>query len=436
MKRILVLIIAVTFFVSGCNAETTESLLETNTQIATEDTISTTITTADLEITSVETMSDDYNLSIPEEYNAVLSYLWDCISRNVNEPQYGEEPYGITGVLEVANYARSDLSYSYVDLDGDLVAELIILGKSSNQILGVYSYYDENVHSIFTGWSRSSFYLLSDLSFYNFGSSGAAYSAIIYYKPLDRETHYMVPADIYFSGDMKNQDEQGYWHTTVIEELHSPGEYSEEIESLEPYIAENNNLDYFDYSDIFSLEEWYVSNVQTPLPDGYYYIFWDPSHYDSDSRLITADVFEYLTGENFDNSDYNETEAEYYYHSVNGFVLDGTDQVLLKTPWDEPSFHNYIFTVSSDVVIGDCGSCFYYYSNDLEDWEWLFKFDNLVDYADFWKEYAKVYTDKSGIIVEKCVPAMHVVLENGEVVKMAINPDAHQDWKDPSAYDN
>lgn len=161
------------------------------------------------------------------------------------------------------------------------------------------------------------------------------------------------------------------------------------------------------------------------LQDGSYYIHWDPTFYESNSEIIVADVYEYMLISEMDDSESD------YYHSVNGYVLDDTDQVVLKNIWGEADYPDCLIPVSSDVVICEGTSGYYYIADDQNNVNNCLAYDTLDEYVDYWNEYARIYEDWETHEIKKSTPGIHIEIKDGKAVLIFINPNAHQDWRDP-----
>lgn len=98
----------------------------------------------------------------------------------------GIEEDGYTGINEIVVYGGDDradiLGYSFLDLNGDGKAELLIGDMGEKTVVAVFSAKGSaSPECILEGWARNRFKLQKDGSFINFGSSGAEYSSIARY---------------------------------------------------------------------------------------------------------------------------------------------------------------------------------------------------------------------------------------------------------------
>ena len=164
-------------------------------------------TLASSELTSeemvLETTTEDV-VKIPDEYYEVIDSIVSCIdnfdSSGINT-YFGNEYGG--GVCELCSYdePKSLVGYAFTDIDGDRVAELLILDISSseyeNRIIELYTYADGEVKHLLSGGFRARIYLSTDMILYIEGSSGAFYSSVDRYE-LD-DTHEAVFIDSYYT---------------------------------------------------------------------------------------------------------------------------------------------------------------------------------------------------------------------------------------------
>lgn len=98
----------------------------------------------------------------------------------------GIEEDGYTGINEIVVYGGDDradiLGYSFLDLNGDGRAELLIGDMREGTVVAVFSAKGSaSPECILEGWARNRFKLQKDGSFINNGSSGAEYSSISRY---------------------------------------------------------------------------------------------------------------------------------------------------------------------------------------------------------------------------------------------------------------
>lgn len=148
-------------------------------------------------------------------YAPVLASIADLLSCD-NPGDHIEGP-GEKGVQEsrIGTAAEESLwmvGYALRDLSGDGIPELIIAQVDSQegtlshgkQILAVYSCTQSTPHLLLEGWARNRYYLLSDGSFLNQGSGGAAYSCLGLFR-LDTAGTELSCLDYFFTWEEDDQ---------------------------------------------------------------------------------------------------------------------------------------------------------------------------------------------------------------------------------------
>lgn len=124
---------------------------------------------------------------------------------------------GETGILEnrigiTAEDALQNVGYAFQDLNKDGCPELIIAQVDSQeatvsygkQILAIYSCIQGRPHLLVEGWARNRYYLLSDGTLLNQGSSGAAYSCLGLFQ-LDTAGTELNCLDFFFTWEEDDQ---------------------------------------------------------------------------------------------------------------------------------------------------------------------------------------------------------------------------------------
>lgn len=206
---------------------------------------------------SIETTEN--GMIIPEEYYEVIESIIDCIDNfdPGGENTYIGNEYG-GGVCELCSYDNPyDLiAFSFVDIDGDNVAELAVLSCEDfgydYRIIDFYAYCDDTVKHIFGGGVRCRYYLTNDMTFYCEGSNGASYSITSRYE-YDAENHELSFVDSYYTlaaSDVGLGNEGGVLCYTT-NELYI---LSSDTDSPYVEIVETFNV-YSDISTEFSMQE-------------------------------------------------------------------------------------------------------------------------------------------------------------------------------------
>ena len=116
---------------------------------------------------------------------------------------------------DTTDEALADIGYTFCDVDGNGIEELIIAdmseddGRWDNRILLMYSLLDERPVPVIVGWARNRYHLLNDGTFYNEGSGGAAYTIFATYRMAADGVSIEV-IDYYFS-DYRDDSFKEYW---------------------------------------------------------------------------------------------------------------------------------------------------------------------------------------------------------------------------------
>lgn len=167
-----------------------------------------------------------------EKYEDILAETYYFIKNVESVDDYDEGMGGIwESAFSLGDEALDEIGYTFKDLNGDGVSELIIgafnkedYAYTANEIYAVYTLKNDVPALVLEGRSRSAYSLKEDGSFYYHGSNGAAYSIFgIYYINEDGEA---VSNDFYFTyPDDNNPEIIGLYHNET-------GAYSEEDSEL------------------------------------------------------------------------------------------------------------------------------------------------------------------------------------------------------------
>ena len=211
-------------------------------------------------------------LIIPEEYDEVLDSIVDCIDnfeQNGINTIYGNEYGG--GVWELCHLenVKDLLAYAFVDIDGDNVAELLILdcgyvGSSDRpRITDLYTFYNNEVKSVMSGGVRARCYLSNEMILFCDGSSGAMYSSVSRYsfKP---DSDKLIFLDCYYTIPNDDGDGDILCYTTERTSILSNDVDSSNVEIISSFdflsnIYEDYGLkdeDLYDYARITTFAEY------------------------------------------------------------------------------------------------------------------------------------------------------------------------------------
>lgn len=158
-------------------------------------------------------------VGIPEEYDIILSEMYDIIiSGNLGSSEIYNtfNIYQSIGHMNIAEILNT-LGYSITDINNDNIPELIIgivdeNSSTGNSIFNLYTYVDGNPVMVIENHARSYYSFLGDGKFYYTGFSGAAHSGFgIYSLPANSEQ--LVCEKLWFS-DLKSETEIGYYTNT------------------------------------------------------------------------------------------------------------------------------------------------------------------------------------------------------------------------------
>lgn len=148
-------------------------------------------------------------------YAPVLASVAQLLSSDNPEYHIPVPGPGETGIQEIrmgTDDAPWKVGYAFQDLNKDGTPELIIAQVDSQeetlrygkQILAVFSCMQGRPHLLVEGWARNRYYLLSDGSLLNQGSSGAAYSCLGLFRLDDTGTE-LNCMDFFFTWEEDGQ---------------------------------------------------------------------------------------------------------------------------------------------------------------------------------------------------------------------------------------
>lgn len=182
IKRKLIssaLILALVMTVAGCgNAKNKSNSEQNNSQIAQETTQAAAETAKAEEKTTGETKSSvDYS-----PYDELIKKAANILKNGYSS----QDKVDISPVLFYKQSGYETLGYTKKDLDNDGIDELIFGGTVNEDgttiIYDIFTIQDgTDVHAV-AGWERNTYYLCTDGTIANEGSSGAAYSNWTYFK--------------------------------------------------------------------------------------------------------------------------------------------------------------------------------------------------------------------------------------------------------------
>jgi len=180
-------------------------------------------TIMETEIESAESQMEQE--SYEHWYQAILDSNYELIMGGADSYEYRDGTSGIGEVImNTDEIAANNIGYTFLDVNHDGVAELII-GSISEEKKG--KYYGQNIYSAYTyqdiphllieGWSRNRCFLLEDGTFYTEGSGGAMYRILENYV-LDVNATQLSCKDYYFTKEKDESFEEiGYYHNTTGE---------------------------------------------------------------------------------------------------------------------------------------------------------------------------------------------------------------------------
>ena len=199
-------------------------------------------------------------------YQDILDNAYEVITHRGADFVEADEIFSSIGIWESGlgrntEEALAGIGYTFYDVDGNGIEELIIMDTSEdsdiwdNRILTMYSLLDGKPVLVIDGWARNRYYLLNDGTFYNEGSGGAAYTIFATYRMAADGVSIEV-IDYYFS-DYRDDSFKEYWlaegnwgwfHNTTGEHKIDESEWmefeNEDVpwEMMENYIAQVKEL--------------------------------------------------------------------------------------------------------------------------------------------------------------------------------------------------
>lgn len=153
-------------------------------------------------------------------YQDILDNAYEVIIHRGADFVEADEIFSSIGIWEAGlgrntEEALAGIGYTYYDVDGNGIEELIIMDTDEdsdiwdNRILTMYSLLDGKPVLVIDGWARNRYYLLNDGTFYNEGSGGAAYTIFATYRMAADGVNIEV-IDYYFS-DYRDDSFKEYW---------------------------------------------------------------------------------------------------------------------------------------------------------------------------------------------------------------------------------
>ena len=159
-------------------------------------------------------------------YQDILDNAYDVIiaDNNWTNIVLSDELFSYYGldeahVLRDTNEVLSAVGYTFYDVDGNGIEELIIADtyKAGEvwyyNILLMYTLYDDMPVLLIDGWSRNGYNILDDGTIYNEGSSGAAYTSFGIYR-ISEAGNSLEVIDFYYSGYSDDHVNCWFYNTT------------------------------------------------------------------------------------------------------------------------------------------------------------------------------------------------------------------------------
>ncbi|MCD7785517.1 MAG: tetratricopeptide repeat protein [Oscillospiraceae bacterium] len=160
-------------------------------------------------------------------YDDVLETLYTALSEQWNFEQLEEA--GLNYLYCENGYELSEIGYTYVDINGDRVMELLI-GECEpywrGYFIDLYTIVDGQVTLIVSGTERSSYYLCEDGKIYFDGSAGAANSSYEYYS-ITRDGRLSFIEAVIYDG-LYDEDNPYFYCVTGTESSDGSMSFSEE----------------------------------------------------------------------------------------------------------------------------------------------------------------------------------------------------------------
>lgn len=153
-------------------------------------------------------------------YQDILDNAYEVIIHRGDNIVEADEIFTSVGIWEAGMGRSTDeslagIEYAFYDVDGNGVEELFIMDTNEdssvwdNRILLMYSLLDGKPVLVIDGWARNRYYLLNDGTFYNEGSSGAAYTTFATYR-MAKDGVSLEVIDYYFT-DYRDDSFEEYW---------------------------------------------------------------------------------------------------------------------------------------------------------------------------------------------------------------------------------
>ena len=170
-------------------------------------------------------------------YQDILDNAYDVIiADNWPDIVLSDELFSYDGIWEAhvyrdTNEALSAIGYTFYDVDGNGIEELIIAdtytvgGVWYYNILLMYTLYDDKPVWLINGWARNGYNILDDGTIYNKGSGGAAYTSYGIYR-ISEAGNSLEVIDFYYSG-YYGDHVNGWFYNTTGKETYDDSEIIE-----------------------------------------------------------------------------------------------------------------------------------------------------------------------------------------------------------------
>lgn len=158
-------------------------------------------------------------------YQDILDNAYDVIiADNWPDIVLSDELFSYDGIWEAhvyrdTNEALSAIGYTFYDVDGNGIEELIIADTYTAgevwyyNILLMYTLYDDMPVWLINGWARNGYNILDDGTIYNEGSGGAAYTSFGIYR-ISEAGNSLEVIDFYYSGYSDDHVNCWFYNTT------------------------------------------------------------------------------------------------------------------------------------------------------------------------------------------------------------------------------
>jgi len=122
---------------------------------------------------------------IPSPYREILDELYDIYLHNeIND----NNDLCLNGIIEAVTFGSiRNIGYSLMDIDRNGTEELMILGgiTAQTQILAMYTIKNNEAIRVLDGWVHNRYYLLDDMTIYQYGSGGLLLVSYTTYRFLE-----------------------------------------------------------------------------------------------------------------------------------------------------------------------------------------------------------------------------------------------------------